>query len=76
MHTPLSHPLFTSIIASLKIQQIFHSLTRNTIKAFKFRAQAVFSLWEKKQARHGLHNLSSVFFPSLFYIMGTQGIYI
>jgi hypothetical protein len=31
----------------LKSQQISHPLTQNTIKAFKFRAQAIFSLLEK-----------------------------
>jgi hypothetical protein len=31
----------------LKTQQTFHPLTQNTIKAFKFRAQAIFSLLEK-----------------------------
>jgi hypothetical protein len=31
----------------LKAQQIFHPLTQNTIKPFKFRAQAIFSLLER-----------------------------
>jgi hypothetical protein len=30
-----------------KTQQIFHTLAQNTIKAFKIRAQAIFSLLEK-----------------------------
>jgi hypothetical protein len=37
---------------------MFHPLTQNTIKAFRFRAQAIFSLLEKKHPP-GLHNLSS-----------------
>ena len=32
----------------IKTQQIFHPITQNTIKAFKFRAQASFSMLEKK----------------------------
>ena len=55
---------------------IHYSLTQNTIiKAFRFRAQAIFSLLEKKHPP-GLHNLSSSIFFIIFYIMGTQGIYI
>jgi hypothetical protein len=46
--------------------------TQNTIKAFKIRAQAIFSLLEKKH-HPGLQSLSSSIFL-LLYIMGTQGI--
>ena len=37
---------------------MFHLSTQNMIKAFKFRAQAIFSLLEKTH-RPGLQNLSS-----------------
>jgi hypothetical protein len=40
---------------------MFHPLTQNTIKAFKFRAEAIFSLLEKKHPL-GSHNLSSSIF--------------
>jgi hypothetical protein len=47
----------------LKTQHMFHPLPPNAIKfkAFKFRAQAIFSLSEKKHPP-GLHNLSSSIF--------------
>jgi hypothetical protein len=39
---------------------MFHPLTQNMIKAFKFRAQAIFSLLEKTPPPPpGLQNLSS-----------------
>jgi hypothetical protein len=45
------------------------------IKAFKFRAQAIFILLEKTHPP-GSQNLSSRNFFSLFYIISTQGSYI
>jgi hypothetical protein len=35
-------------VQQLNTQHIFHPLTQNTIEAFKSRAQAIFSLLEKK----------------------------
>jgi hypothetical protein len=48
---------------------MFHLSTQNTIKAFKFRAQAIFSLLEKTHPP-GLQNLSSrnVFHFSTLYV--------
>jgi hypothetical protein len=45
-------------VQQLNTQHIFHPLTQNTIKGFKSRAQAIFSLLEKKHPP-GLQNLSS-----------------
>ena len=36
-----------NFVQGLKTQQIFHLLTQNMIKAFKFRAQAIFILLKK-----------------------------
>ena len=38
---------------------MFHPLAQNTIKAFKSRAQAIFSLLEKTPPPPGLQNFSS-----------------
>ena len=55
---------------------MFHTLTQNTIKAFKFRAQAIFSLMEKNPPPL----VSKIFefenFFSLLYIISTQRSYI
>ena len=45
------------------------------IEAFKFRAQAILSLLEKKHPPW-FTQFEFEYFFSLFYIMGTQGIYI
>jgi hypothetical protein len=47
-----------NFVQYLNTQQNFHLLTQNMIKAFKFRAQAIFSLLEKTH-RPGSQNLSS-----------------
>jgi hypothetical protein len=54
----------------LNTQHIFTHFTQNTIKAFKYCAQEIFSLLEKTPPP-GLQNLSSIIF-SLFYIINTQ----
>jgi hypothetical protein len=48
-------------VQQLNTQHIFHPLTQNTIKAFKSRAQAISSLFEKTHLP-GLQNLSSRIF--------------
>jgi hypothetical protein len=64
-----------NFVQQLKIQQLSYPLTQNTIKAFKFRAQAIFSLLEKHPPPR-LQNLSSRIFSPLFYIISTQRYYI
>jgi hypothetical protein len=39
--------IFWNFVQQLNTQHIFDPLTQNTIKAFKSRAQAIFSLLEK-----------------------------
>ena len=59
--------IFWNFVQQLNTQHIFHPLTQNTIKAFKFRAQAIFSLLEKTHPP-GSQNLSSRnFFIILHY---------
>jgi hypothetical protein len=55
---------------------MFHPLTQNTIKAFKFRAQAIFSVLEKNPPPWLFTKFEFEYSFSSFYIMGTQGIYI
>jgi hypothetical protein len=50
-----------NFVQQLNTQHIFHQLTQNTIKAFKSRAQAIFSSLEKIRPP-GLQNLSSGIF--------------
>jgi hypothetical protein len=49
---------------------MFHLLTQNTIKAFKFRTQAIFSLLEKTPPWFTKFEFENFF--SLFYIISTH----
>jgi hypothetical protein len=49
---------------------MFHLLTQNMIKAFKFLAQAIFSLFEKTPPWFTKFEFGKFF--SLFYIISTQ----
>jgi hypothetical protein len=62
-------------VQQLNTQHIFHQLTQNTIKAFKSRAQAIFSLSEKTHPPWFTKFVFEKFF-SLFYIISTQRSYI
>ena len=42
---------------------MFHPLTQNTIKAFKFRAQAIFSLLEKTPQPPRSHEIFFIILP-------------
>jgi hypothetical protein len=65
----------SEILYSNKPQQVFHPLTRqNTIKAFKFRAQAIFSLLEKTLPWFTKFEFEKFF--SIFYLISTQRSYI
>ena len=47
---------------NLHMSAMFHLSTQNMIKAFKFSAQAIFSLLEKTPPPPGLQNLNSRIF--------------
>jgi hypothetical protein len=51
-----------NFVRQLNTQHIVSPLIQNTIKAFKSRAQAIFSLLEKHSPPPGLQNLSSRIF--------------
>jgi hypothetical protein len=69
--------IFWNFVQQLNTQHSFHPLTQNTIKDFKSRAQAIFSLLEKTHTYtpwFTKFEFEKIF--SLFYIISTQRNYI